>query len=52
MYQKNFSENKNYDVNENFKGNTQFVQKMTFEPLIDFKQNHSGSWKYDKSCNF
>ena len=22
------------------KGNTQFVQKVTFEPSIDFKQNH------------
>ena len=25
------------------KGNAQFVQKMTFEPLMDFKQNHYGS---------
>ena len=34
----------------NFKGNAQFVQKVTFEPLIDSKQNHCGSWKYYKSC--
>ena len=27
------------------KGNPQFVQKVTFEPLMDFKQNHYGSWK-------
>ena len=27
------------------KGNAQFFQKMTFEPLMDFKQNHYGSWK-------
>ena len=26
-----------------FKGNAQFVQKVTFEPLIDLKQNHFGS---------
>ena len=30
------------------KGNAQFVQKVTFEPLMDFKQNHCGSWKYYK----
>ena len=29
-----------------FRGNTQFVQKVTFEPLMDFKQNHHRSWKY------
>ena len=23
-----------------FKGNTQFVQKVTFEPLMDFKHNY------------
>ena len=34
------------------KGNAQFVQKVTFEPLMDFKQNHYGSWKYYKSCYF
>ena len=27
------------------KGNAQFIQKVTFEPLIDFKQNHCGNWK-------
>ena len=27
------------------KGNAQFLQKVTFEPLIDFKQNHYGNWK-------
>ena len=31
------------------KGNVQFVQKVTFEPLMYFKQNHDGSWKYYKS---
>ena len=35
-----------------FKGNAQFVQKLTFEPLMDFKQNHYGSWKYYKSSYF
>ena len=34
------------------KGNVQFVQKMTFEPLMDFKQNHYASWKYYKSGYF
>ena len=34
------------------KGNAQFVQKVTFEPLEDFKQNHYGSWYYYKSCYF
>ena len=29
-----------------FRGNTQFFQKVTFEPLMDFKQNHHRSWKY------
>ena len=28
------------------KGNAQFVEKVTFETLMDFKQNHHGSWKY------
>ena len=31
-----------------FKENAQFVQKVTFEPLMDFRQNrylHYGSWK-------
>ena len=27
------------------KGNTQFIQKVTFEPLMEFKQNHYGNWK-------
>ena len=31
------------------KGNVQFVQKVTFEPLMDFKQNHYESCKYYKS---
>ena len=35
-----------------FKGNTQFVQKVTFKPLMDFKQNYYGSWKYYKCCYF
>ena len=34
------------------KGNAQFVQKVTFEPLMDFIQNHYGSWKYYKTCYF
>ena len=34
------------------KGNAQFVQKVTFEPLMDFRQNHYESWKYYKSCCF
>ena len=29
--------------NRNLKGNARFVQKLTFEILIDFKQNHYGS---------
>ena len=29
-----------------FRGNTRFIQKVTFEPLMDFKQNHHQSWKY------
>ena len=33
------------------KGNAQF-QKLTFESLMDFKQNHYGSRKYFKSCYF
>ena len=35
-----------------FKGNAQFVQKVTFESLINFKQDHYGSWKCYKSCYF
>ena len=34
------------------KGHVQFVQKVIFEPLMDFKQNHYGSWKYYKSYTF
>ena len=28
---------------QTFKGNAQFVQKVTFEPLMDFKQSHVGN---------
>ena len=35
-----------------FKGNAQFVQRVNFESLMGFKQNHYGRWKYYKSCNF
>ena len=35
-----------------FKGNAQFVLKVTFEPLIDFKQNHYGNLECYKSCYF
>ena len=34
------------------KGNAEFVQKVTFEPLKGFKQNHYWSWKYQKNCYF
>ena len=34
------------------KGNTQFVQKVTFEPSIDSKQSYYGSWKYYKTWYF
>ena len=34
------------------KGNAQFVQRVTFEPSMDFKQIHYGSYKYYKSCWF
>ena len=30
----------NVVLNLVLKGNTQFVEKVTFEPLTDFKQNH------------
>ena len=33
-------------------GNDQFVQKVTFEPFIDCKQNQYGSWKYYRRCYF
>ena len=29
-----------------------FVQKVTFEPMMDFKQKHYRSCKYYKSCYF
>ena len=35
-----------------FKGNAQFVQKVTFEPLMNFKRNHFGNWKYYKNFYF
>ena len=31
------------------KENAQFVQKVIFKPLMDFKQNHYAKWKYYKS---
>ena len=34
------------------KGNAQFFQKVTFEPLMDFKQNHYGNRKYYKAATF
>ena len=39
-------------INLQVKEDVQFVQKVTFEPLIDFKQNHYGNWKCYKSCYF
>ena len=35
-----------------FKGNAQFVQKVTFKPLMDLNQNHYRSWTFYKSCYF
>ena len=35
-----------------FKGNVQFVQKVTFELLMDSKQNHYWSGKNYKCCYF
>ena len=29
---------------DHFKGNAQFVQKVTFELLMDIKQNQYGNW--------
>ena len=29
--------------------NVKFIQKVTFGPLMDFKQNHYGIWKYYKN---
>ena len=40
------------EVKRIIKGNAQFIQKATFEPLTDYKQNHYGSWKYCRSCYF
>ena len=37
-------------LKEKVKGHAQFVQKVTFEHLMDFKKNHYESWKYYKSC--
>ena len=34
------------------KGNAQFAQKVTFEYLMDFKQNHYLSLKYYESSFF
>ena len=45
--QENF---RNFIINLQVKGNAQFVQKVTFEPLIDFKQNYYANWKCYKSC--
>ena len=41
-----------YEISFFIKGNAPFVQKVTFKPLMDFKQNYYGSWKYYKSCCF
>ena len=42
----------NFIINLQVKGNAQFVKKVTFEPLIDFKQNHYAKWKCYKNCYF
>ena len=34
-----------FSKNLHLKGNAQFVQNVTFEPWMDFKQNQYGSWK-------
>ena len=34
----------NHTQSPTFKGNAQFALKETFEPLMDFKQNHYGSY--------
>ena len=41
-----------YDNDDELKGNAQFVQKVTFEPLMNFKLDHFGSWKCYKSYYF
>ena len=38
--------------NFSIKGNTQFLEKVTFEPFMDFKQNHYRSRKYYKTAIF
>ena len=43
---------RNFIINLQVKGNAQFVQKVTFEALIDFKQNHYANRKCYKSCYF
>ena len=35
-----------------FKGNAQFVQKVTFEPLMDLKQNHYEVGNISKAAIF
>ena len=50
--QENEKNNKNWFITHLFKGNAQFLQKVAFEPVLDLKQNHYGSWKYYKSCYF
>ena len=55
MVKKSKRFNKNYRALiscTDVKGNAQFVQKVTFESLINFKQDHYGSWKCYKSCYF
>ena len=47
--QENFNK---FIINLQVKGNAQFVQKVTFEPLIDFKQNHYANRKCYKSRYF
>ena len=47
--QENF---RNFIINLQLKGNVQFVQKVTFDPLIDFKQNHYANRKCYKNCYF
>ena len=37
---------------DDLKGNAQFVQKVTFEPLMKFKLNHFRNWKYYKNFYF
>ena len=39
-------------LNGFLKGKAQFAQEVTSEPLMDFKQNHYGRWKYYKTLYF